>query len=166
MQCHTSPVAEIRRATPADALHLALLRYEFRAALNNPVEDREHFVARCAPWMAERLDEGSAWRCWVAEAGGAIRGHLWLQLIEKIPNPVPERELHGYITNVYVHPDARGDGTGAGLLETALAYCREQGVDSVILWPTERSQRLYARHGFAFPRDLMEAVLDPGRELP
>jgi GNAT superfamily N-acetyltransferase len=157
-------VAEIRRAIPGDAVHLALLRYEFRAALNNPVEDREHFVARCTSWMAERLDEGSTWRCWVAEAGGAIRGHLWLQLIEKIPNPVPERELHGYITNVYVQPAARGEGTGAMLLEAALAHCRAAGVDSVVLWPTERSQPLYARHGFAFPRDLMEAVLDPGRE--
>jgi GNAT superfamily N-acetyltransferase len=158
-------VTEIRRAAPADALQLASLRYEFRAALNDPVEEREHFVARCARWMAERLEEGSAWRCWVAEAGGAIRGHLWLQLIEKVPNPVPERELHGYITNVYVQPDARGQGTAARLLEAALAYCRDAGVDSVILWPTEQSQPLYARHGFGFPRDLMEAVLDPGREL-
>jgi GNAT superfamily N-acetyltransferase len=158
-------MAEIRLATPADAPGLARLRYEFRAALNNPAEDREHFIARCAPWMAERLGEGSAWRCWVAEAGGAIRGHLWLQLIEKVPNPAPERELHGYITNVYVQPGARGDGTGAALLDAALAYCREAGVDSVILWPTERSQPLYARHGFDFPRDLMEAVLDPGRDL-
>jgi N-acetylglutamate synthase-like GNAT family acetyltransferase len=54
---------------------------------------------------------------------------------------------------------------GAVLLDAALAYCREAGVDSVILWPTERSQGLYARHGFAFPRDLMEAVLDLGRDL-
>ena len=155
----------IRLATPADALELARLRHEFRAALNDPVEDVESFVARCTPWMAERLDGGSRWRCWVAEASGAIRGHLWLQLIEKIPNPVPERELHGYITNVYVQTDARGSGTGGALLEAALAYCREAGVDSVILWPTERSQPLYARHGFDFPRDLMEAVLDQGRNL-
>jgi len=78
---------------------------------------------------------------------------------------VPELERHAYITNVYVRPESRGVGTGEALLEAALAFCREQQVDSVVLWPTERSQPLYARHGFAFPKDLMEAVLAPGREL-
>lgn len=141
------------------------MRYEFRATLNEPVEGIEDFVARCAPWMAKRLESESPWRCWVAERDGALAGHLWLQLIEKVPNPVPEREQHGYITNAYVRPAFRGAGTGAALLGAALAYCREAGVDSVILWPTERSQGLYARHGFGFPQDLMEAVLDPGRDL-
>jgi GNAT superfamily N-acetyltransferase len=115
--------------------------------------------------MAERLAPDSAWRCWVAEADGAASGHLWLQLIEKVPNPGPELEVHGYITNVYVSPALRGSGTGQALMEAALAFCRERGVDSVILWPTERSRTLYARHGFVEPRDMMELVLDPGRDL-
>ncbi len=155
----------IRPAGPADARELARLRYEFRAALNPPAEPEAEFVERCAVWMADRLGPGSNWRCWVAEEGGAVGGHLWLQLIEKIPNPAPERELHGYITNVYVRPGLRDAGVGAGLIEAALACCRDSGVDSVILWPTSRSTTLYARHGFAFPSDLMEAVLDSGRDL-
>jgi GNAT superfamily N-acetyltransferase len=92
-------------------------------------------------------------------------GHLWLQLIEKIPNPAPELEQHGYITNVYVRPDARGEGAGAMLVETALAFCREQRVDSIVLWPTDRSRALYARHGFAEPTDIMELVLDENRDI-
>lgn len=158
-------MAVIRLAGPGDARELARLRYEFRAALNPPTEAEAEFVERCAGWMGERLETGSNWRCWVAEEGGVIGGHLWLQLIEKIPNPAPERELHGYITNVYVRPELRGAGVGAGLLEAALAFCGESGVDSVILWPTARSTTLYARHGFAYPTDLMEAVLDSGRDL-
>lgn len=155
----------IRLATPADAPALARMRYEFRAGINAPTEDLGSFVARCAPWMADRLASGSPWRCWIAASEGDITGHLWLQLIEKVPNPAPELELHGYITNVYVRPEARGSGTGAALLEAALTFCREARVDSVILWPTERSQPLYRRHGFDFPTDLMEAMLDPGRDL-
>lgn len=152
-----------RLATPADAPALARLRYEFRAALNEAVETEDAFFARAAPWMAGRLSEGASWRCWVAENSGAIVGHLWLQLVEKIPNPAPELEQHAYITNAYVRPGQRGSGVGAMLLETALAFCREQGVDSVILWPTEKSRALYARHGFAVRGDIMEAILDDGR---
>jgi len=155
----------VRLANPGDAAELARLRYEFRAAMHSPEEDREEFIARCARWMEERLVEGSRWRCWVAEADGAIAGHLWLQLIEKIPNPAPEREVHGYITNVYVCPEARGGGTGEALVAAAMDYCATAGVDSVILWPTERSRPLYARHGFAEPVDILEAVLDGGRDL-
>lgn len=156
---------EIRLAIAADAHELARMRYDFRASQNPPVEAREEFVARCAPWMAARLGRESNWRCWVAEAPGGIVGHLWLQLIEKIPNPAPELEAHAYITNVYVDENARGGGIGRQLMEAALEFCREAGVDSVILWPTSRSRSLYARHGFAVPGDIMEAILDPGRDL-
>ncbi len=141
------------------------MRYEFRAAQNPAVESLEAFVARCEPWMAERLDPGSAWRCWVAEREGAIAGHLWLQVIEKIPNPAPEREQHAYITNVYVEPSGRGAGIGGKLVEAALAFCREQRVDSVILWPTDRSRPLYLGHGFVQPDDILELVLDGQRDI-
>lgn len=155
----------IRLATPADAERLASLRYDFRASMNEASEEREAFVARCSSWMMERLRPGTSWRCWAAEDSRVIVGHLWLQLIEKVPNPAPELEQHAYITNVYVDPSDRGNGIGRQLMEAALQFCREQGVDSVVLWPTEKSRTLYARHGFQFAQDMMEAVLDPGRDL-
>jgi GNAT superfamily N-acetyltransferase len=154
-----------RRAHAADARRLAELRYEFRAAQDPAVESKDEFVTRCAPWMRERLAAGSPWRCWVVERDGELLGHLWMQMIEKIPNPAPELEQHAYITNVFVAPAARGAGAGSELLRAALGYCREQRVDSVILWPTQLSRPLYARHGFVEPSDILELVLDEHREL-
>lgn len=60
------------------------------------------------------------------------------------------------MTSLFVEPEARGRGVGAALLEAALRECEARRVDAVILWPTERSRRLYARHGFAARRDLLE----------
>jgi GNAT superfamily N-acetyltransferase len=159
------PNTIIRFATPGDAGALAQLRFDFRAPVHAAAEDEEEFVARCANWMSARLAHASAWRCWVLEFDGIVAGQLWLQLIEKIPNPELELERHGYITNVYVSPEARGTGAGESLLETALAFCRVEHVDSVVLWPTERSRTLYARHGFAVRDDVMEAILDDNRHL-
>jgi GNAT superfamily N-acetyltransferase len=156
---------EIRLATPDDASTLAHMRYVFRASLGDAVEDEASFIERTSAWMAQRLGEDLAWRCWVVVHQGAIAGHLWLQMIEKIPNPVIEQERHAYITNVYVDPELRAGGIGGQLMDAALAFCREQGVDSVILWPTSRSRSLYARHGFAVRDDIMEAILDEGRAL-
>jgi len=158
-------MTSVRTATSADAPALARLRYDFRAALNEPTEDEDTFIARCTSWMALRLAPGSAWRCWVLEQAGSIDGQLWLQLIEKIPNPAPELERHAYITNVYVRPEVRGSGAGQQLLQAALQYCSAARIDAVILWPTERSRTLYARNGFAVPADLLELSLDPNRHF-
>ncbi len=154
----------IRLATPADAMALARLRYDFRAAERPPIEPEEEFITRCAEWMAVRLEPGSSWRCWLLQDdAGSIAGNLWLQLIEKLPNPGPELECHAYITNVFVVPAARGQGAGELLVSTAMAFCRENGTDSAILWPTARSRTLYARHGFAARDDLLEAIVNEGR---
>jgi hypothetical protein len=40
--------------------------------------------------MVERLAPGARWRCWVAVAEGQLVGTLWLQLLEKLPNPGDE----------------------------------------------------------------------------
>jgi GNAT superfamily N-acetyltransferase len=138
----------VRPATTADAAELARLRYEFRAAERPAREPRDAFIARCTAWMRERLAPGSAWHCLVAEKDGATVGHVWLEVVDKVPNPgAGEPERHVYLTNLYVRPEARG-GPGSALVEAALAWSRERRVDTVILWPSEKSRTLYARYGF------------------
>jgi len=149
----------IRAARGEDAAVLARLRWDFRAREKPPVEDREAFLGRCERWMRERLQNNELWRCWVAERGGEIVGNLWLDLIEKIPNPAPEAEFHAYITNFYVPEEMRGSGVGSRLLETALEWCREREIHAAILWPSERSRPLYERHGFAVRDDLLELII-------
>jgi GNAT superfamily N-acetyltransferase len=106
--------------------------------------------------MAERLTREGVWRCWVAVLGATTVGTVWLQLIEKLPNPVGHLRLHGYVSSVYVVPALRNAGIGSALLEACLEECRISGVDAVFLWPTPRSRALYERHGFAVADDLFE----------
>ena len=106
--------------------------------------------------MRRRLTPRSGWLCWVAEERGRIAGHVWLATIEKVPNPVAEAERHAYVTNVYVRPENRGAGAGKRLMAAAMSWCESHGVDSVILWPTQKSRSLYTRAGFAAANGLME----------
>jgi GNAT superfamily N-acetyltransferase len=150
----------IRTAAPADAALLAGLRYDFRSRHAPAVEDRGEFLARCEKWMSERLRPDSRWRCWIAERDdGAAIGDIWLNLIEKVPNPAPEAEYHAYITNFYVLEEARGQGTGTKLLGIALEWCKVREVHAAILWPSDRSRRLYERNGFAVRNDLLELIV-------
>jgi len=144
----------IRPATPSDAPMLAELRWEFRAGREPAVEDRSAFLARCEAWMAREL-AGRSWRAWVAIDDARIVGQVWMDLIEKVPNPVGERERHAYLSNLYVQPSMRG-GLGTELLETAVAWARANAADRIILWPSERSISLYRRHAFTREGEVME----------
>src|SRR6266567_6383672 len=150
---------EIRSAKTSDAPALAKLRYALRSATGAVTEPEVEFLKRCAGWMKEHLKAGGFWQCWVAERDHKLLGCLWLQLVEKVPNPGSEPEYHAYLTNFYVHEFARGKGIGSQLLSTAIAWCETRDVHAVILWPTERSRSLYARRGFAVRDDLMELLI-------
>ena len=163
----------VRSATPDDAAMLAKLRFDLRASLHELREDETAFVERCTRWMSERLSEGDRWRCWIAEREREIAGSegeivgseremvgaVWVQLIEKIPNPIAAPECYVYLTNFFVQPEHRGAGVGSQLLDAALSWSRSNNAELVLLWPTERSKTLYARHGFVPADDFMELVL-------
>jgi GNAT superfamily N-acetyltransferase len=152
---------EIRPATLVDAPALARLRFQFRAGLGEANEAEETFVGRAAAWFATRLAADS-WRGWVAvDRHDEIVGHVFVQLVEKIPNPLPEPEAIGYLTNFYVVPRWRNRGLGRRLIGAALAACDSLDLESVILWPTEESLSLYERHGFAPPLKLLERPAAP-----
>lgn len=105
--------------------------------------------------MRPRLRADSRWRVWLLEDAGKPIGNLWVQVIEKIPNPSNESELHAYVSNVFVMPEYRNTGGGALLLDAAVADCRSLHVDTMFLWPSDDSRPLYARHGFVEPDRLL-----------
>jgi GNAT superfamily N-acetyltransferase len=151
---------EIRLASAADAVVLAKLRYEFRASLREVIESEVTFIQRCAPWMEVRLRNDSFWKCWIAELEATAVGHVWTQIIEKIPNPMDEPEYFAYLTNFYVREEHRGKGIGSKMFAAVLEWTRSKDVQAVILWPAERSKPFYLRHGFSFADDLMQMTIE------
>lgn len=116
------------------------------------------FLLRGIPWFRRRLTD-PAWRGWVAIVDEAIIGHVFIQRIEKVPNPVGEAEGLAYLTNFYVVPIHRGAGIGTRLLEEARTACAMDKVETVFLRPTERSVGLYRRNGYE-AADFLERMPD------
>jgi GNAT superfamily N-acetyltransferase len=154
-----APEVRVRLASASDAAMLAGLRWELRSSFHDVVESEAGFIARCISWMEERLRNEGAWKCWIAESGRTAVGSIWVQLIEKIPNPIGESERYVYLTNFFVREAYRGQGIGSKLLAEALAWSRSKNAEVVLLKPTERSKPLYLRHGFLPADDFMELVL-------
>ena len=158
------PQPRIRLAAAADGAVLTQLRYEMRTGIAPDVAPEAGFHERCMEWMAARLPWTDVWRCWLAEDEvGEALGVVWIQFIEKLPNPVGEPGLHAYLTGFYVRETARNRGIGTALLAAALAECEERGIDTVFLWPTARSRALYVRHGFAEQSGILARRIWAGR---
>ena len=52
------------------------------------------------------------------------------------------------IVNVYTEPEWRRRGYARQLLETIVAWCRERGVNSVVLHASDDGRALYEKLGF------------------
>jgi|HubBroStandDraft_1064217.scaffolds.fasta_scaffold175325_2 GNAT superfamily N-acetyltransferase len=148
-------MTEVRRAGPGDARAMAVMRYAFRTELAAPVESEQEFVERATAWLTRRLELGS-WTAWLALEQEQPVGLVLVHLLEKVPNPVVEPESIGYVSSLYVRPQCRDRGIGDVLLRTAVDFCRDHDLDTVVLWPSPRSVPLYQRHGFRHQGDVME----------
>ncbi|MFB4282756.1 N-acetyltransferase family protein [Nonomuraea sp. MTCD27] len=150
----------VRPAQPADARVLAELRWTFKLedhegrppAPVRPLEEAER-------WIHDRLSHGR-WLAWVAETGGDICGHVFLCVVERMPDPYGDSAPIGYVTNFYITPSQRNRGAGSALLEALKQHCRSIGFDTLVVWPSERSGPLWRRHGFQPPGELLELPLD------
>ncbi|MGW7265931.1 N-acetyltransferase family protein [Streptomyces sp. NPDC054842] len=151
----------VRRAEATDASELARLRWAFkqeehRQDHGGDAPEPLHSVTRAERWIRKRLHDGR-WLAWVAEEDGAIRGHVFLNLVERVPDPYEDNSPLGYVTNFYVIPGSRNRGYGAALLDALRRHARTADLNVLVVWPSERSAPLYGRAGFRPPEDLLEA---------
>jgi len=106
------------------------------------------------------LDVGPATRTFDALLGDARLGGVWLAEVDGEPVghvvltvcfSMEYGGLRGFIDDLYVRPDARGRGVGAGLLAAARSSALERGVRAlhVEAGPDNHiARRLYARAGY------------------
>ena len=127
------PTVTVRRATPADLdavvrLRLALLR-EYP---DHPIYGRMHPDAEslARPIFAAQLSSGNE-VMFLAERDGVAIGMLRAVEAAAPPFLVPER--YCYVSSVFVVPSARQQGVLRVLMERAIEWCRERGLDEMRL---------------------------------
>ncbi|HEY3398660.1 MAG TPA: GNAT family N-acetyltransferase [Armatimonadota bacterium] len=94
---------------------------------------------------------------WVLEDGGEVFGFIWAAVIATLVD-----DRLGYVKNLYVAPEARGQGWGARLLTCAEDWMRALGVGRTSLDVTvvnETAVSLYERSGYHISRYRMEKDL-------
>ena len=112
------------------------------------------------PWLIRMMDAGE-YLAWLAiAADGSVAAGLGLWLMDWPPHMIGPGARRGNILNVYASPQHRRRGLAKRLMETALDWCRSNGIRAVILHASEDGRPLYNALGFK-PTNEMRIVLDP-----
>lgn len=68
-------------------------------------------------------------------------------------------DQYGYLTNVYTVPDRRSHGLGAELQRHIIDLARAEGLELLVVWPSDLSRSFYERLGFSADNQVLEMVL-------
>jgi GNAT superfamily N-acetyltransferase len=153
LECPLMPLPQgfvLRRASTADLDTLV----EHRRAMFQDMgytdqEAMQSMSAKFRPWLLARLEAGDYLAWVISTPGGSIAAGAGLWLMDWPPHMVGKGARRGNILNVYTHPDFRRRGLARELMKTALAWCGENGVDTVILHASDSGRTLYEAMGFA-----------------
>ena len=139
---------DYRPVTPADLDLVCRHRHEMFKASGRTDEALAPMSAAFRDWVAPRLADGSYFG-WIAVEAAAPLGGLGMMVIDWPPHPShPTQAARGYILNVFVEPDRRGQGIAKALMELAMAEGRRRGLQYMILHATAQGRPMYDKLGW------------------
>jgi GNAT superfamily N-acetyltransferase len=150
---------EIRFATTADAEVIGWHRARMFQDMGMVPDDLfESFRATSAERVRTALASGEyiGWLVPHPEHAENIIAGAGVMLREMPPIPLPRAsgrtiiydKRQALIVNVFTEPGWRRRGLARLLMERVIAWCREQGIDSVVLHASEDGRALYEQLGF------------------
>jgi GNAT superfamily N-acetyltransferase len=150
----------IRPGTNKDAAIIAAHRRAMFFEMGH--RDKEALDAMTAaflPWLRPRITKGE-YLAWLAAApDGSIVAGVGLWLMDWPPHMIGPGARRGNILNVYTGHEFRRQGIARRLMDTALDWCRANGIRAVILHASEDGLKLYQKLGFQ-PTNEMRILLD------
>ncbi|HEX7286726.1 MAG TPA: GNAT family N-acetyltransferase [Candidatus Angelobacter sp.] len=145
----------IRRASTADLGTLVAHRQAmFQDMGYSDAVALESMSAKFRVWLLEHMNSGD-YHAWLVTApDGSIAAGAGLWLMDWPPHMVGQGARRGNILNVYTAENFRRRGLAHELMEAVLGWCRENGVDMIILHASPAGQSLYEAMGFAATNEM------------
>jgi GNAT superfamily N-acetyltransferase len=124
----------IREAAPSEsAIILHHRRSMFSDMGEGTVEELDQMVEVAGPWLAQALSDGS-YRHWLAlDRSGRVAGGGGVLLCPWPPSPKYRCTQRAVILNVYTEPEFRKRGIARRIMQTCLAWVKQQGFRAVNL---------------------------------
>ena len=121
--------------------------YSDDAAMNSMAE-------KCKPWLLRKMRSGE-YLAWLAiDSAGTVAAGAGLWLMDWIPHMIGKNTQRGNIINVYTEQKFRRRGLARSLMATVIQWCRENGIDTIILHSSPEGRGLYESMGFAATNEM------------
>lgn len=144
----------IRPATLADIPHIVEHRGQMFRDMGIPAEFEEMAIATDL-WLRHALPS-KTYRGWVAEsADGAVAAGGGLIVIPWPPGPMSMDPRCGFVFNVYTAPEHRKQGLGRRLMDAMHEWCRDEGIERVVLNASTFGKPMYAAMGYVVTAEPM-----------
>jgi len=138
---------DIRQARVDDALVLANMRAAMWQEMHPGARAGAAYIEELAAYWRRMLGAELA-TGWVATDGERIIGSAMLLLHEHPGRPGNESLIRGYVTSVYVVPEARYQRVGRRLMDALIEWSREHGLQRLELRSSTMGRALYQQTGF------------------
>lgn len=100
------------------------------------------------PWVRQKMSAGEYLGWFAIADDGDIAAGAGLWLMDWPPHMIGPGNRRGNILNVYTRAEFRRQGLGRRLTETAVDWCRANGITTVILHASDEGRELYRALGF------------------
>ncbi|MDA8206520.1 MAG: GNAT family N-acetyltransferase [Thermaerobacter sp.] len=137
----------VRQAQVQDAAAVAEQRRDYYAEETGNASVADDFVERMSMFVRQAIEHRDA-TVWIAEHNDRLISIAWVKHIRKVPWPDPWEARWAYVTDVYTYPPYRGRGVGAQLMKRVQQWAQDEGLEFLILWPSDSSVRWYSWLGF------------------
>jgi ribosomal protein S18 acetylase RimI-like enzyme len=114
----------------------------------------ESMAEKCKPWLLSKMKSNEYLAWLVVDSAGTIAAGAGLWLMEWIPHMIGKSVRRGNIINVYTEQKFRRLGLARCLMDTAIQWCRENGIDTIILHSSQEGRVLYESMGFAATNEM------------
>jgi GNAT superfamily N-acetyltransferase len=151
----------IRQATITDIPQIVRHREEMFRDMGIPAAF-EDMAAATALWLTHAIPSHT-YRGWVAcAASGEVVAGGGLIVIPWPPGPMTMEPRCGFIFNVYTQPAHRKQGLARRLMEAMHDYCRNEGIERVVLNASTFGKPLYDAMGYVVADEpMMRLRIEP-----
>ncbi|MGY2895757.1 GNAT family N-acetyltransferase [Deinococcus sp. UYEF24] len=147
----------LRPATPADADTITAHRAAMFAEMGVGSDEA---IANFRPWVQSRLESGY-YLGWLVESGGEVVAGAGLMLLDWPPHFSDPNPLRGYLLNVYVGPQHRGQGLARTLTQAAMSESGRRGIRVLAIHASRFGKPLYEGLGFVPTNEMWLKSGDP-----
>jgi ribosomal protein S18 acetylase RimI-like enzyme len=148
-------MADIRRATPADAEAIADQRLLMFTDAGVPKHaDLPRMRTNFIPWVRARLIDDT-YAGWLVEHEGRLVAGSGLWVMDWPPHFLDPEPRRAYLLNFYVAPEMRRRGLARELLALTVAEAKARSIKVVVLHASKYGKPVYEQNGFTISNEMM-----------